>query len=125
MSAASPTKRNAVIAFVMASSVLLYVLGSPAWVFAIAAFLIAAFLLGQYYRRTPNLKVNRVAYIGLGACWGGLAIFFGLSALFIRTGMLPPTLGEELTFIVVSVAAGGAIGDWVGRRRGYVAPNLP
>ena len=122
MSTASPAKRNAVVALIIASSVLLYALGDPAWVFAIAALLVAAFLLGQYYRRKPNLAVNRIVYIGLGTTWIGLAIFFGLSLLFVKTGILQPTLADELTFIATGVIVGGLIGDWIGRRRGFVVP---
>ena len=79
--------------------------------------------LGYYFRVRPNITANRVAYIGLFACWEGLALFFGLSILLVNTGILQRTLEVELSIIAASLVIGGATGDWVGRRRGYRMPN--
>jgi hypothetical protein len=110
-------------ALIVAATVVLYWLGFSAAVFLAAAVGITGIALGEYYRRRPNIKVNRAAYIMLFACWVGLAIFFLLSILLISTGRLRPSLLEEVAFEVTGLVIGGATGDWVGRRRGYELPN--
>ena len=111
---------------IVAATVVLYWLGFSTYVFLGDAILITGIALGEYYRRRPNTKANRAAYIMLSACWVGLAVFFLLSALFVRSGMLQPSgfggiLGV-VTFAIIGLVVGGAIGDWVGRRRGYELP---
>lgn len=116
-------RTNAVILAIIGVSVALYMTGSPPWVFAIAALLVFAYLLGQRFRRSPRVAVWRVAYILLFSCWVGLAIFFLLSAIFVKTGIVQPSVTVVVVFAGVGFVTGGAIGDWVGRRRGYRPPN--
>jgi hypothetical protein len=104
---------------ILAISVALYVMGSPPSVFAIALLFIFVGLLGQYLRRKPHTTVMRLAWIGLFATWVGLLIFFALSALFVNTGIVQPSVTAIAVFGGAGFAIGGAIGDWVGRRRGY------
>jgi hypothetical protein len=108
---------------IVASTVILYGLGFSAYIFLGDAVLITGIALGEHYRRKPNIKANRVAYITLFACWVGLAIFFLLSILLINTGIIQPSVLEVVTFAATGLVIGGAIGDWVGRRRGYELPN--
>lgn len=119
---------NRVIAYSMliaAVTVVLYALGFSAIVFLVAAAGITGLALGEHYRRKPNINANRVAFILLFACWVGLAVFFLLSVLFVNTGILQPSILEVVIFAVTGLVIGGAIGDWVGRRRGYKNPNWP
>lgn len=102
-----------------------YVLGFSPIVFLVAAACIVGLALGLHYRTKPNLTANRVVYIGLFACWEGLALFFGLSIALVKTGLLPPTFEVEVSIIAASLVLGGATGDWVGRRRRYRPLNLP
>ena len=106
-----------------AFTVVLYWLGFSAVVFPTAAVGITGLALGEHYRRKPNIRVNRVAYITVFACWVGLAVFWLLSALFINRGILQPSVWGVVMFAVTGLAVGGAIGDWVGRRRGYELPD--
>lgn len=120
--------KNKVIAnavLIAAITLVEYALGLSPIVFLVAAVCIIGLALGLHYRTKPNLTANRVAYIALFACWEGLALFFGLSILFVNTGILPQTFGVELSITATSLVIGGATGDWLGRRRGYRAPNLP
>ena len=122
MSTSHVFRTNRTIAYsvlIVAIAVVFYALGSPAYIFAADFLLVAALWLGEYYRTKPNVNVSRSMYILLFASWLGLAIFFGLSALFVNTGILQPSLTNELVFIVISVAVGGEVGDQVGKRRGY------
>jgi hypothetical protein len=126
MSARSQTggwRTSAVIAAVMAIAVATYVIDHDAWVFGIGAFMAFAYLLGQYLRRKPNIAVNRIAYVLLFSCWVGLAIFFGPSALFVKTGIVQPSLTAVVAFGGGGFVIGGVIGDWVGGRRGYRPPE--
>ena len=104
-------------------TVVFYALGFSAWGVLVAAVGVSGLALGEHYRRKPNIKANRTVYIALFACWVGLAIFFLLSILLIDTGILQPSLSEEVAFEVTGWAVGGALGDWVGRRRGYDFPD--
>jgi xanthosine utilization system XapX-like protein len=97
--------------------------GFIAYSVLIAAVGITGLALGEHYRRRPNITANRVAYIMLFACWVGLAVFFVLSAIFIKSGMLQPSPLGVVMFAVMGLVVGGAIGDWVGRRRGYELPD--
>ena len=116
-------RTNAVIIAIIAISVALYSSGSPPSVFAVAALLVFAYLLGQYFRKKPSITFWRAAYILLFSCWIGLAIFFALSALLVRTGIVQPSVTAVVVFAGGGLAIGGAIGDWVGRRRGYRPPE--
>jgi len=108
---------------IVAVTAVLYGLGFSPYVFLGDAILITGVALGEHYRRKTNIKANRVAYVMLFACWVGLAVFFLLSILFINTGILQPSMLEVVTFAVAGLVIGGAIGDWVGRRRGYELPE--
>lgn len=110
-------------ALIAAVTVVLYWLGFSAYVFLSAAVGITGLALGEHYRRKPNITANRVAYIMLFACWVGLVVFFVLSAIFIKSGMLQPSALGVVIFAVMGLVVGGAIGDWVGRRRGYELPD--
>jgi hypothetical protein len=110
-------------ALIVAVTAVLYVLGFTVYVFVADVVGIAGLALGEHYRRNPNTTANRVAYILLFACWVGLALFFLLSLLLINTGILQPSVFEEVTFEASGLVIGGAIGDWVGRRNGYELPN--
>ena len=110
-------------ALIVAVTAVLYVLGFTVYVFVADVVGIAGLALGEHYRRNPNITANRVAYILLFACWVGLALFFLLSLLLINTGILQPSVFEEVTFEASGLVIGGAIGDWVGRRNGYELPN--
>jgi len=120
--------RNKVIAnaaLIAAITLVEYALGFSPVVFLVAAACIIGLALGLHYRTKPNLTANRVVYIVLFACWEGLVVFFGLSILLVNTGILAQSFTAELAIIAVSLVVGGATGDWVGRRRGYRALNLP
>jgi len=108
---------------IVAATVVLYWLGFSTYVFLGDAILITGIALGEHYRRRPNIAVNRAAYIVLFACWVGLAVFFLLSVLFVKSGMLHPSALGVATFAIIGLVVGGAIGDWVGRRRGYELPS--
>jgi small-conductance mechanosensitive channel len=108
---------------IMAVTVVLYWLGFSAVVFLPAAIGVAGLALGEHYRHKPNIMANRVAYVMLFAFWVGLAVFLLLSALFVNSGMLQPSALGVAVFAIVSLAVGGAVGEWVGRRRGYQLPN--
>jgi hypothetical protein len=108
---------------IVAATVALYWLGFSIFVFLSAAVGIAGIALGEHYRRKPNITANRVAYIMLFACWVGLVVFIVLSAIFVKSGILQPSVLEVVIFAIVGLVVGGAIGDWVGRRRGYELPN--
>jgi hypothetical protein len=110
-------------ALIVAATVVLYWLGFSAVVFLAAAVGITGVALGEHYRRRPNIAANRVAYIMLFACWVGLAVFFLLSVLFIKSGMMQPSVLGVVIFAFTGLMVGGAIGDWVGRRRGYEFPD--
>ena len=107
---------------IVVATVVLYRLGFSTYVFLGDAILITGIALGEHYRRRPNVTANRAVYIILFACWVGLAIFFALSILLINTGILQPSVLGVVLFAVIGLAAGGAVGDWVGRRRGYEFP---
>jgi len=107
---------------IVAATVVLYWLGFSTYVFLGDAILITGIALGEHYRRRPNVTANRAVYIILFACWVGLAIFFLLSILLINTGILQPSVLGVVLFAVIGLAVGGAVGDWVGRRRGYEFP---
>ena len=107
---------------IVAATVVLYWLGFSTYVFLGDAILITGIALGEHYRRRPNVTTNRVVYIILFACWVGLAIFFLLPILLINTGILQPSVLGVVLFAVIGLAVGGAVGDWVGRRRGYEFP---
>jgi hypothetical protein len=119
--------KNIVVAFsvlIAAVAVVLYILGlSAVVVFVVAAVGITGLATGPHFRSKPNIKANRVGYIMLFACWVGLAIFFLLSALFVGTRILQPSVLEVVAFAVTGLVIGGATGDWVGRRRGYRIPD--
>jgi len=104
-------------------TVVLYWLGFSAYVFLSAAVGITGLALGEHYRRKPNIRANRVAYIMLFACWIGLVVFFLLSLIFIKSGVLQPSALGVVIFAVMGLVVGGAIGDWVGKQRGYELPN--
>ena len=106
----------------MVISVALYATGTPFWVFAIAFLTIFAYLLSRYSGREPGIAVWRSAYVTLFACWVGVAIFFGLSAL-VRIGTLPPSVTSVAVLGGGGLVMGNAIGDWVGRRWAYVPPG--
>jgi len=108
---------------IVAATVVLYWLGFSAYVFLGDAILITGTALGEYYRRRSNIAVNRAAYIMMFACWVGLAVFFLLSALFVRSGALKPSALGVVTFAIIGLVVGGVIGDLVGRRRGYELPD--
>jgi hypothetical protein len=109
---------------IVAATVVLYWLGFSAIVFLASVVGITGLALGEHYRRTPNITANRVAYIMLFACWIGLAIFFLLSVLFIKSGVLQPSALGVMTFAIIGLVVGGGIGDWVGRQRGYEFPEI-
>jgi len=108
---------------IMAVTVVLYWLGFSAVVFLSDAILITGIALGEHYRRKPNITANRAVYIILFACWVGLAIFFLLSILLINTGILQPSESGVVLFVIIGLAVGGEVGNWVGRRRGYDFPD--
>jgi hypothetical protein len=107
---------------IVGGTVAVYWLGFSAVAFLVAAAGITGLALGEHYRRRPNITANRVAYIMLFACWVGLAVFFLLSVLFIKSGMLQPSVLGVVTFAFTGLVVGGGIGDWVGRRRDYEFP---
>lgn len=108
---------------IVAATAVLYWLGFSTYVFLGDAILVTGIALGEHYRRRPSIAANRAAYIMLFACWIGLAVFFLLSALFVRSGMLQPSALGVVTFAIIGLVVGGAIGDRVGRRRGYELPD--
>ena len=110
-------------ALIVAATVVLYWLGFLAYVFLGDAILVTGIALGEHYRRRPHITANRVVYIILFACWVGLAVFFLLSALLFRSGMMQPSVLGVVTFAIIGLVVGGAIGAWVGRRRGYEFPD--
>jgi len=108
---------------IVAVTTVLYWLGFSVFVFLSAVVGIAGTALGEHYRRTPNITANRAAYIMLFACWVGIAVFLLLSVIFINTGILQPSVLGVVTFAVTGLVVGGALGDWVGRQRGYEFPD--
>lgn len=116
-----PKSNIALIVFLVAVAVVFYALGFPSWVFAVAALLVGATLLGDYYRRKPNVNVNRAMYILMFASFVGLAIFFALSAALVKTGLVQPSAQEVVVFAAIGLVIGGELGDLIGKRRGYRA----
>jgi len=95
-------------ALIVAATVVLYWLGFSAVVFLAAVVGITGIALGEHYRSRPNITANRVAYIMLFACWVGLAVFFLLSVLFIKSGMMQPSVLGVMIFAFTGLVVGGA-----------------
>ena len=112
-------RTSAAIAMIIAISIATYVVEGDAWVFGIGALMVFAYMLGLYFRRKPSITVWRIAYVTLFACTLGLAIFFAFSALLVNTGILPPSATTVGVLGGGGLIIGGAVGDWVGGRRGY------
>lgn len=113
-------RKDAPLAAIMIVSMALYATGTPSWVFAVAILMTYAFLLNRYSKGSPGFTVWRFAYVTLFACWAGVAIFFGLSALLAGIRDAPPSVMSVALFGGTGLAIGGLIAPRLGRRRGYV-----
>ena len=78
----------------------------------------------EAFSEKTRVKLNRMAFIGAGACISFLITLFG-TAFFIWALGLPPLvnyMGQWPTlilFFIVPPILGALIGDWIGRRRNY------
>ena len=121
----------AAIVAMIAITAFLYFEGWAAWyAWPILVFLVAASAGGYWFRVRPNVTVWRVAYIMGFACWIELAWVFGWVVIMAATPLGPYVLliPEAPRFVLQLVAGfviGAFVGDYIGKRRNYVPPNLP
>jgi len=79
-----------------------------------------------YIRVRPSLKLNRALYILLGITPIGFVLWIICVFVFNRlTARTSGTWPFILFFFVVCFGLGALIGDWIGKRRGYVLPLTP
>ncbi|MEM3623051.1 MAG: hypothetical protein QXR76_04695 [Candidatus Bathyarchaeia archaeon] len=93
-------------------------------------FVLLAIGFGYYIRIRPNVKINRAIYIGLGAVILGFIFWIVLMTsmrIGIRwlTGLNMANGIFALIMLILCYIAGGYIGDWIGKRRGYRIPLYP
>lgn len=77
------------------------------------------------YQQSKSVQLmNKIAFIGAGACLAPAITLFALAFIVLATGWASPAsyMGTWQTFIllfVVTPIIGASIGYWIGRRRDY------
>ena len=73
-----------------------------------------------------QLKWNRIAFIGLGACGTWIVTAFGGAFILWATGWHSPTYWRPwmglFLFFIAPLMVGAFIGDRLGKRLGYLVP---
>ncbi|MGB9777832.1 MAG: hypothetical protein ACPLW8_00350 [Candidatus Bathyarchaeales archaeon] len=96
---------------------------------ASTVFILLAISFGYYIRVRPNVKINRALYISLSALilgfifWIVLMTSMRIVRLLIGLNIVDGIF--TLIMLIVCYIAGGYIGDWIGKRRGYRIPLYP
>jgi hypothetical protein len=86
--------------------------------------------IAYYLRIRSSITVNRAVYIVFGASTTGLIVPFGTALIIAATGLPPPVdylgfWGFVVLFMITPNVIGAFIGDWIGKRRGYMLPLTP
>lgn len=119
------------IVAMIAITAFLYLEGWAAWyAWPILVLLVVASVGGYWFRVRPNVRVWRIAYVMGFACWIELAWALGWVGIMTVTPLGPYLLAIPIgpRFVLQLVAGyviGAFVGDYVGRRRNYLPPNLP
>ena len=97
------------------------------------AILLLASAAAFYIRIRPSTSGNRVFFVAVGAGCLGFLLWFAVSLIILHTGMrwtilkVTGDLGNDLfalASLIICWVIGGYIGDWLGKRRGYVIPTI-
>lgn len=97
------------------------------------AILLLATAVAFYVRIRPSTSGNRIFFVAVGAGCLGFLLWFAVSLIILDTGIrwtILKTTGDlgndlfALATLIICWVIGGYIGDWLGRRRGYVIPTI-
>jgi hypothetical protein len=97
------------------------------------AILLLATAAGFYVRVRPSTSGNRIFFVAVGAGCLGFLLWAVVTLIILHTGIrwtILRTTGDlgndlfALASLIICWVIGGYIGDWLGRRRGYVIPTI-
>jgi hypothetical protein len=117
------------IILIVASGIVTYFIFDTPLLRAVGGLVLTLFCVGiaYYIRVKPSMRINRALYILLGITPLGFVLWVTCIYALNRTVLVNKsgTWPFAIVCFIVCFGLGAFIGDWIGKRRGYLLPLTP